>query len=374
MTPWSPHDLRYMKRAIELAARGSLFVRPNPQVGCVIVSPQNEIIGSGWHRSFGDRHAEVEAFESVAPSKQHLLSRSTWYVTLEPCSHHGKTPPCADLICQIKPARVVIAVEDPNPSVDGQGVHQMRKQGIHVDVGCLRDEATWQNRRFFHALKYKRPWVVLKWAESMDGFMDPRKAEDRIAKSGGRAITGREAGLVTHGWRASEMGILVGANTAIIDEPQLDVRHVAGGNPLRFILDPNRRVPPNHPLFSSSDGQEPAIQISSTHDIGSSPLSSWNWHPKEGLTVLLERLNAYHQLDSILIEGGAFTLKSFLNEDIWDEIKRWKTPSILGNGLASPALPQELVQPPFGPSRGFAGNDEWQRCIHPRFSTDHLRL
>jgi riboflavin biosynthesis pyrimidine reductase len=127
-------------------------------------------------------------------------------------------------------------------------------------------------------------------------------------------------------------------------------------------------------LFSSSDGQEPAIQISSTHEIGSPPLSSWNWHPKEGLKALLERLNTHHQLDSILIEGGAFTLQSFLDEDVWDEIKRWKNPSILGNGLASPTLPEELTQPPFGPNTGFAGDDEWQQCIHPRFSIDHLRL
>ena len=201
MTHWSTEDEAFMRKAIELAERGAGFVAPNPKVGCIITDESGRIIGEGWHEKFGESHAEVNAHRSITPNDLHHLPRSNWYVTLEPCNHLGKTPACAGLIESIRPKRVLIGTVDCNPKVSGGGIERLRQAGIRVETGCLESEVRWQNRRFFCNVEQGRAYAVLKWAQSRDGFMDPRDAAERSQGSGSVAITGEASRALTHAWR-----------------------------------------------------------------------------------------------------------------------------------------------------------------------------
>ena len=356
-----------MRTAMELAEHGQFTAAPNPLVGCVIVNKACRIIGRGWHKAYGGHHAEVEAFESIAPEDKALLSESTWYITLEPCNHEGKTPACAALIERIRPKRVVIGMMDSNPAVTGGGTERLRRAGVSVEVGCLAGELAWQNRRFFWNAHEKRPWVVLKWAESSDGFIDGRPSTKRLPGAGGFPITSEAARPMTHSWRALEQGIAVGACTALIDEPQLNVRSIEAPSPRIILLDPDGHIGSEHALLLRN--------ASLIHVIGetfaTTATHTCAWQVSEGLEVLLERLYDQFNLSSLLVEGGASVLNDFLKQGAWNEVKRWTSPVAVGSGLLAPALPKGTLPLPHGrASAGRAGEDSWQNHLHPRHVFD----
>lgn len=363
MTHWSTEDAAFMRKAIELAERGAGYAAPNPKVGCVITDESGRIIGEGWHEKFGESHAEVNAHRSIAPNDLNHLPNSTWYVTLEPCNHLGKTPACAALIESIRPKRVLIGATDRNPNVSGGGIERLRQAGIRVETGCLESEVKWQNRRFFCNVEKDRTYAVLKWAQSRDGFMDPRNTLERAEGSGGVAITGEASRAITHAWRAEEMGIVIGVETALVDEPQLNVRHGQGRSPKAIVIDPNGRLPIGHPLMRRQ-GADSIIHIVKEPSLScASEICTWN--PESGLKLLLGKLWKEHEISSILIEGGARTLQQFLQENVWDELKVWTAPNELKSGLKAPEWPKHAIPPVHETAAGRAGSDRWIWAIHP---------
>lgn len=360
-------DIHFMRTAMELAESGKFTAAPNPLVGCVIVNNDEQIIGQGWHKTYGGPHAEVEAFESIAADHTALLHESTWYITLEPCNHVGKTPACAALIEHIKPKRVVIGIRDFNPEVAGRGLERLRQAGIQVDCGCLANELAWQNRRFCWNTQKNRPWVVLKWATSIDGFMDGRPSEHRLPGSGGFPITSEAAKPLTHTWRALEKGIAVGAGTVTVDEPQLNVRSLKAPSPRVVLLDPECIIRPNHPLLLRDPN---AIHVVGTISSNSDP-NCCAWQVNEGLDKLLEQLFTNYGLSSLLVEGGAMVLNDFLEQGAWNEIKRWTSPLPTKGGLSAPLLPSDTISLPYGhKSSGQIGMDSWINRLHPRHVFD----
>jgi diaminohydroxyphosphoribosylaminopyrimidine deaminase/5-amino-6-(5-phosphoribosylamino)uracil reductase len=363
MTHWSTEDAAFMRKAIELAERGAGYAAPNPKVGCVITDESGRIIGEGWHKKFGESHAEVNAHHSIAPNDIHHLPSSTWYVTLEPCNHLGKTPACAGLIESIRPKRVLIGTADCNPNVSGGGIARLRQAGIRVEIGCLESDVQWQNRRFFCNVEKDRAYAVLKWAQSRDGFMDPRNASERAQGSGGVAITGETSRAMTHAWRAEEMGIVIGVETALVDEPQLNVRHGLGRSPKAIVIDPNGRLPIDHPLMRRQ-GADSIIHIVKEPSL-SHASETCPWNPESGLKMLLSKLWKEHGISSILVEGGARTLQQFLHENVWDELKVWTAPKELKSGLKAPEWPKNAIPPGHETAAGRAGSDRWNWAIHP---------
>jgi diaminohydroxyphosphoribosylaminopyrimidine deaminase / 5-amino-6-(5-phosphoribosylamino)uracil reductase len=300
-----------MRRCFRLARFGLGSTWPNPLVGAVVVSG-NEIIGEGFHRRAGAPHAEVEAIRSVAdPSRLH---GSTVYVNLEPCSHHGRTPPCADLLIASGVARVVISNSDPFPQVSGQGIARLREAGIEVVTGVLEDEGNALNRRFFTFWKAHRPYVVLKWAVSADGYIDKLR---QPGETGSHPISGFASARLVHRWRSEEQAILVGPGTALTDDPELTVRHVEGPSPLRAVIDPRRNLPDSLRMFC---GDSPAMRLH-----GESP-GEW-----------LRELHAAG-IQSVLVEGGRATLQAFLDTGLWDEARVIHAPVTLRGGLTQPVL------------------------------------
>ena len=227
---------KFMQRCLELAAIGSGYVAPNPMVGCVIVA-NDLIIGEGYHRIFGGPHAEVNAFDEV--ENEDLLSSATLYVSLEPCSHFGKTPPCVDLIISKKIQRVVIGCRDSNPAVSGKGIDRLKRAGIEVIEGVLENECRWLNKRFFTFHERQRPYIVLKWAQTQDGYIDRIRGE---ASSGINWVTSETTKSLVHKWRSEEQSILVGRNTIINDNPSLTVREYDGRNPIRIVIDSQLQI------------------------------------------------------------------------------------------------------------------------------------
>ena len=286
-------DNKYMRRCLQLAVCGRTGARPNPMVGAVIVA-DGRVIGEGYHIRCGEAHAEVNAFSSVRPSDLPLLSSATLYVNLEPCSHYGKTPPCADLIIRKQVRRVVVGCVDSFAEVQGRGIQKLRDAGIEVTVGVLERECLWLNRRFFTFHGKHRPYIILKWAQTADGFLDNHGKQV--------AISTPFTQMLVHKLRAMCDAILVGRVTDERDHPQLDVRHWYGKSPVRFVL---------------------------SHQ-----------HPIE------EILNTCYkqQLQTLLVEGGATTLQSFIDAGLWDEIRVETGTSIVNNGTAAPLLPVEAEQ------------------------------
>jgi len=309
-----------MRRAIELAENGLGYVAPNPLVGCVI-EHKGRIIGEGWHRNFGGPHAEVNAI--IACANKELLKEATLYVTLEPCAHFGKTPPCSTFIVQHEIPRVVIATADPYAEVSGKGVEELRKAGIEVTLGILQDEAVHMNRRFLTNQLRKKPYIILKWAESADGFIDI----ERKGEKGSIRISGDDARRLTHRWRSEESAILVGANTILNDNPLLTTRFWSGRNPTRIVLDPNRKLNGNENVFNE---EAPTIWccIESTDQIQ-------NFLPKT-LDSLIRK-----GISSILVEGGKHTLEQFIELNLWDEMRVFTSNRSLGIGLKAPIITSE---------------------------------
>lgn len=325
-------DEFYMQRCLQLARCGAGSTSPNPMVGAVIVC-DGRIIGEGYHIRAGEPHAEVNAVNSVAEADRHLLSRSTMYVSLEPCSHYGKTPPCCDMIIARGIARVVIGTADPNPQVDGAGIERMRSAGIDVTVGVLEEECLRLNRAFFTSQIYKRPYVTLKWAQSSDGFID-------LLREGGQAvkISSPVSQVAVHRLRAQNVAILVGRHTALLDDPSLNIRHWAGRSPLRLVIDKNGTLPADLKIF---DGTLPTVVYTACEKedkVGKNIEQVVLDFNEPLLPQILVHLNG-RRVDSLLVEGGATLLQSFINASLWDEARVEINPALeLCCGVVAPSL------------------------------------
>jgi diaminohydroxyphosphoribosylaminopyrimidine deaminase/5-amino-6-(5-phosphoribosylamino)uracil reductase len=328
----------FMKRALELAAQGMGKVAPNPLVGCVIVY-EDRIIGEGFHQRYGGAHAEVNAINSV--DDKSLLQKSTMYVTLEPCNHQGLTPACTELIIANKISKVVVATVDPNPLVSGKGIERLQEAGIQVELGSLEEQARWMNRRFNTFHEKQRPYIILKWAETQDGFMDILREN---GETGSFAISGKEAKTMVHRWRTEEAAILVGSRTVYIDNPQLTARHWEGKDPVRIVIDANLKVPRTHRIFEDR-GRTIVFNRLETRPIFNIEYVQLNF-AEEILPHIMDYLR-YEKLTSVIVEGGAATLGRFLELGLWDEIRRFKAPMKLEAGLKAPIIegsPRETMQ------------------------------
>ncbi|PLW94990.1 MAG: bifunctional diaminohydroxyphosphoribosylaminopyrimidine deaminase/5-amino-6-(5-phosphoribosylamino)uracil reductase RibD [Marinilabiliales bacterium] len=325
-----------MSRCLELAKNGYSHVEPNPYVGCVIVH-DDKIIGEGWHRKFGEAHAEVNAIHSVEDKR--LLSESTLYVNLEPCSHYGKTPPCADLIVQHKLARVFIGMQDPSPKVAGKGEAKLRNAGIEVISGVLEEESRFLNRRFVTFHTHNRPYVILKWAQTADKLIDIDRSDPDMVNAD-NWISGQELKVLVHKWRAQEMGILLGRNTLENDNPELTVREWEGKNPVRIILT-NRELDENMYKVFNKEAETWVIQ---PFKEGKTDKATYIRLPELQNTArnILELL--YQRfVFSLIVEGGRDTLELFIKEGLWDEARVIHGSKTFGKGLSAPELPDSRL-------------------------------
>jgi diaminohydroxyphosphoribosylaminopyrimidine deaminase / 5-amino-6-(5-phosphoribosylamino)uracil reductase len=326
MTP----DELFMQRALELARLGIGQVSPNPQVGCVIVH-DGKIIGEGWHQKYGGPHAEVNAINSVKDKS--LLSKATVYVNLEPCSHFGKTPPCTDLLIAQRVRKVVVANVDSNPLVGGKGLAKLQAAGIETVVGVLDQQARELNKRFFTFVEQQRPYIILKWAETADGF---------IARSNfdSKWISNEYSRQLVHRWRSEEDAILVGSGTAAHDNPALTVRDWSGRNPVRVVIDRHLKLSDSLHLL---DGNTPTLCYNLIQE-KTEKGTTWVKIPEaEFLKNLVADLHQ-RNIQSLIIEGGAQTLKAFLNENLWDEARVFKARQSFGSGIAAPTFHGNLKE------------------------------
>jgi diaminohydroxyphosphoribosylaminopyrimidine deaminase/5-amino-6-(5-phosphoribosylamino)uracil reductase len=319
-------NFSYLHRALHLAklAEGTHF--PNPQVGAVIVH-NNRIIGEGYHKRAGEAHAEVEAVRAVEDYS--LLSESTIYVTLEPCSYFGRTPACVDLILKHNIPRVVVGCLDPNPKVSGKGIARLRAQGVEVhltpDPKPFEELINW----FRVNQLERRAWVTVKWAESTDGFIGVFDENDKPAPA---RISGFETGIFTHKLRARHQAILVGSVTAEVDDPLLNTRYYPGPSPLKMLLDPERRLPYSLNVFNGgSSAKRLCFMPSGAHDWPLDEPFSWS--------LLLKNIYEEHGICKLLVEGGTNTIQSLLDEGLADEVIRIKSPIFLMNGRKAPSIP-----------------------------------
>ncbi len=323
-------DEKYMARCIELAKKGAGNVSPNPMVGCVIVR-NGEIIGEGWHKKCGEAHAEVNAVNSV--KNQELLKESTIYVSLEPCSHYGKTPPCCDLIIAKQIPNVVIGTIDPFAKVAGRGIARIKNAGINVTLDVLKEECQKLNKRFFTFHEQKRPYVFLKWAQTKDGFIDKIRTAEEYGQP--TWITGAEVQKNVHRMRAEEDAILVGTNTAANDNPSLTVRLCEGKNPLRVVLDRNLKLDKSLHLF---DGSTETIVINALKNQEGDMISYAKIdYSQEIIPQILEVLYNKNCL-SLIVEGGRQVLQSFINTGLWDEAHIYTGDKEFGNGVEAPEI------------------------------------
>ena len=313
------HDT-YIKRCIELAKNGLGTTYPNPLVGSLIVY-NDEIIGEGWHRKSGEPHAEVNAINSVKDKS--LLSKSTIYVSLEPCSHFGKTPPCCDLIIANKIPNVVIGTIDPFAKVAGTGIKKLIEAGKNVTVGILEDECNELNKRFFTFHNKKRPYIILKWAESQDGFIAPLTKEIKEPVW----ITNEFSRQLVHKWRSKEQAILVGTNTVIEDNPSLTTRDWFGNHPIRIVLDQNNRISKESYIF---DNQVKSITITK---------ENINFNNNIALEITDFLFNK--GIQSVIIEGGGQTLQTFIDANIWDEAQVFRGEIYFKSGTKAPTISVE---------------------------------
>lgn len=322
-------DELYMRRAIELAEWGSGKVSPNPMVGCVIVYNET-IIGEGFHQVYGGPHAEPNAINSVA--NQDLLSESTVYVSLEPCAHWGKTPPCANLLVEKKVKKVVIGAIDSNPLVGGKGIQIIKEAGIEVVTGVLEKDVREQNRRFFTFIEKKRPYIILKWAQTKDGFVARENFDSKW-------ISNQYSRQLVHKWRSEEDAILVGNSTAKYDNPQLNVRDWDGRNPVRIVLDRNLSLDRSLHLF---DNSQPTICYNEVKSESSDNLEWIHLLSGFGVGEVLEDLYQ-RKIQSLIVEGGAKVLKSFIENELWDEARVFTGQVQFGKGISAPLIKGKLL-------------------------------
>lgn len=320
-----------MRRCLQLAQNGLGRTYPNPLVGCVIVH-NDKIIGEGWHQKAGSAHAEVNAIRSVKDESK--LKQATLYVNLEPCSHYGKTPPCSDLIIAKGIKKVVIANTDPNPKVAGRGVMKLMESGTQVYIGLLEEEGNHLNRRFFTYHTQKRPYIILKWAQSQDGFIAPENQEE------GKPvwISNSHSKQLVHKWRSEEQGILIGKNTAIQDNPQLSTRLWTGKNPTRILIDRNLNSLETNPNLHLFDGQiETIVFCEKEHEGSENLIFEKISFGEDFLEQILYKLGE-HNLQSIIVEGGRVTLQSFIDAGLWDEARVFTGTPLLHSGIKAPTF------------------------------------
>jgi len=320
----------FMKRCLELASKGIANTSPNPMVGAVIVY-NGGIIGEGYHEKYGSPHAEVNAINSV--KDRNLLSKSTLYVNLEPCSHFGKTPPCSDLIIKHKIPKVVIGCVDTFSEVSMEGIEKIKYAGIDVMVGVREKDCRELNKRFFTFHEKKRPYIILKWAESKDGFIAPKNQTKAFWMSS------NESKKLVHKWRAEEDAILVGRITAEKDNPSLTVREVDGQNPTRIVIDKNLQLSSNLNLFNNEAKTIIFNQIKDEEN-------SSDTFVKVNFKFLVKNILHYlhkQNIQSLIIEGGSKTLQSFIKKNIWDEARVFTTKRALKDGVKAVEIKGEIV-------------------------------
>jgi diaminohydroxyphosphoribosylaminopyrimidine deaminase / 5-amino-6-(5-phosphoribosylamino)uracil reductase len=325
MTP----DELFMQRALELAFLGVGYVSPNPRVGCVIVH-DGKVIGEGWHQKFGEAHAEVNAINSV--QEKSLLKESTLYVNLEPCSHFGKTPPCADLLIQYHVKKVVIANVDTNPLVGGEGIKKLREADIEVVTGVLEKEGRELNKRFFTFVEKQRPYIILKWAQTTDGFVAQSNYESKW-------ISNEYSRQLVHRWRSEEDAVLVGTRTAAHDNPTLTVRDWTGRNPIRVVIDRFLRLSERLNLF---DRTQKTICYNLLKHEEHPNLSLIRIDETDFIIQLVTDLFK-QKIQSVTIEGGAQTLQLFIDANLWDEARIFSSNQIFGQGKSVPIIRGKII-------------------------------
>lgn len=341
-------DVFYMQRCLELAVMGNGNVSPNPMVGCVIVL-NNQIIGEGYHQKIGEAHAEVNAiknvFENYGDKALDLLKEATAYVTLEPCSHFGKTPPCADLLIKHQIKRIVIGNTDPFESVNGKGIEKLKNAGIEVITGILDDKCKFINRRFFTRIKEHRPYFILKWAQTANGFFAPTDQSQQW-------ISGVEAKTLTHQWRSEEDAILVGKNTVLADNPQLNTRAIKGKNPIRIIIDKNLDIPSNYHIFND------VAKTIVCNEVKTDVIANIHYVQMEDMHFYLPQKIAYQlylmDIQSVIIEGGANILNQFITANLWDEARIFTSKTQWQNGIKAPKINGKILE------ETIIGNDQLQ--------------
>lgn len=317
-----------MHRCLQLADLGAGNVAPNPMVGAVLVN-EDRIIGEGWHQVFGQAHAEVTCINSVKPEDAGLISSSVMYVSLEPCAHHGKTPPCADLIIQHKIPRVVVGCRDPFIGVNGKGIEKLQQAGVLVDLGVLENECRELNKRFFTFHTLHRPFIILKWAQTRDGFMAAAGTKRLF-------ISNEYSNRLVHRWRSRESSIMVGTNTALYDDPELTTRLWPGNSPVRVVVDMDLSLPPSLKIFG---GDTRTIVFNAIKHEQSGPLLYYR--VTKDVNLVHQVLNALYGLNiqSVLVEGGSRLLQSFIDEKAWDEARVITNDQLMiGAGLRAPQL------------------------------------
>ena len=341
---------KYIKRCIELAKNGFGTTYPNPMVGSVIVY-NNQIIGEGWHKKAGEPHAEVNAVRSVKDKS--LLKKATIYVSLEPCSHYGKTPPCCDLIIANEIPNVVVGTIDPNEKVAGNGIKKLIAAGVKVTTGVLEKECHELNKRFFTFHNKKRPYIILKWAESQDSFLAPEKIVDQERKP--VWITNAYSRQLVHKWRSEEQAILVGTQTVVDDNPKLNTRDWSGNNPVRVVLDQNNRI--SRDSFILDDSVKTIIftksEINFSAENTTFEVIDFNQNIIPQILAVLHQ----NQIQSIIIEGGLKTIQAFIDQDIWDEARIFIGKTTFGTGTRTPILQKKTT------TKTYIQNDE---LIHVR--------
>lgn len=327
-----------MSRCIELAKNGFGQTYPNPMVGCVIVH-DDKIIAEGWHKKAGEPHAEVNAINNL--KYKSLIKTSTIYVSLEPCSHFGKTPPCADLIVETGFKKVVIGMTDPFSKVKGRGIKKLFENGCHVTVGVCEDDCHELNKRFITFHEQQRPYVILKWAESKDGFLSPfefgkQTAQDPVW------LTNSYSKQRVHRWRSQEQAILVGKHTALMDNPSLTTRLWQGPNPTRILIDKHLEVPKTHSIFSA-DANTIVFTDKAPEPSNTNVKYIEIDFEKEVITQLLKNLHK-ENIQSLIVEGGRITLQSFIDLGLWDEARVFRSPKLLHQGTKAPDFDAEVVK------------------------------
>ena len=317
-----------MRRCIQLAKLGAGYTAPNPMVGAILVY-NDRIIGEGYHEKFGEAHAEVNCINSVSEADRNLINKSTLYVSLEPCSHFGKTPPCADLILQRNIPHVIIGCSDTFEKVNGGGIQKLTAAGVQVETDVLKEECINLNKRFFVYHKQKRPYIILKWAESNDGFIAGEDGKPR-------KISNEYTNMLTHKWRSEEAAILVGTNTAITDNPSLTVRNWFGKNPIRIVIDKHLKLSKSAVVFNT------VVKTIIFNSQKTEQVNNIFFHKIADEENFVEEILEYLYLSNILsciVEGGAKTHQSFIDKGFWDEA-RIITNTLLKieNGIKSPLL------------------------------------
>jgi len=325
----SVHE-KYIYRCLQLAKNGQPHAFPNPLVGAVLVY-NDYIIGEGFHKQYGQAHAEVNCINSVRDTDQHLLSSSTLYINLEPCSHYGHTPPCVDLILANNIKKVVIGMNDPYTKVNGAGVQKLLENNVTVVLDVLKKLCHELNKRFITWVNKKRPYIVLKWAQSKDGYI---AAQGRTTK-----ISNTYCDVLVHQWRSQEAAIAIGTHTALIDNPKLSVRYVTGSNPIRIVIDKRLELVSNSYLFN-----EDAITLV-FNSIEQKILGNIQFIKIKEESNIIKEILAYcyfNNIGSIIVEGGAILINSFIEAGFYDDIRVITSNITLHEGVKSPHIPNDL--------------------------------